>query len=168
MGNYKRGTVCVQGGYEPKVGEPRVLPIYQTTTYKYDDPDHLERLFNLEEEGHLYTRISNPTVEALEKKYAELEGGVGAVSTSSGQAAILNAILNICKAGENIISTTTLYGRTINLFTVNLKNMGIEVRFVNPDAKEEEIASLADSKTKLIYGETIENPSLNILDIDKF
>lgn len=168
MGSYKMGTVCVQGGYSPKVGEPRVLPIYQSTTYKYSDPDHLERLFNLEEEGHLYTRISNPTVEALEKKYAELEGGVGAVSTSSGQAAVLNAVLNICKSGDNIISASTLYGGTVNLFTVNLKHMGIEVRFVNPEASEEEILSLYDSKTKLIYGETIGNPSLNILDIEKF
>ncbi|MGL5647446.1 MAG: O-acetylhomoserine aminocarboxypropyltransferase/cysteine synthase family protein [Clostridium sp.] len=164
----KKGTVCIQGGYKPKVGEARVLPIYQSTTYKYDDPDHLEKLFNLEVGGHLYSRISNPTVEALEKKYAELEGGVGAVATSSGQAAILNAILNICKAGDNIISACTLYGGTVNLFTVHLKNMGIEVRFIDPEDSEEEIIKIADKNTKLIYGETIGNPSLNILDLEKF
>lgn len=168
MREYKRGTICIQGGYEPKVGEPRVLPIIQSTTYKYDNPDHLEKLFNLEEAGHLYTRISNPTVEALEKKYMELEGGVGAVATSSGQSAILNAILNICKKGDNLISVATLYGGTINLFTVHLKNMGIEVRFINSDEKEDKILELADHKTKLVYGETIGNPSLNILDFEKF
>ncbi|MGL4848688.1 MAG: O-acetylhomoserine aminocarboxypropyltransferase/cysteine synthase family protein [Clostridium sp.] len=168
MKNYKKGTLCIQGGYEPKIGEARVLPIYQSTTYKYDDPDHLEKLFNLEAEGHLYTRISNPTVEALEKKYAELEGGVAAVATASGQAAILNAILNICKAGDNVISACTLYGGTVNLFTVHLKNMGIEVRFINPEDSEEDIIKKADENTKLIYGETIGNPSLNILDLEKF
>ncbi|CUP67398.1 O-acetylhomoserine aminocarboxypropyltransferase/cysteine synthase family [Clostridium baratii] len=165
---FKKGTICVQGGYNPGNGEPRVLPIYQSTTYKYDDPDFVEELFNLEKEGHLYSRISNPTVSALEEKFALLEGGVGAVATSSGQAAILTAILNICKAGDHIVSASTLYGGTVNLFKVNLNKMGIDVTFVDPDDSEENILKVANENTKLIYGETIGNPGLNILDFDKF
>ena len=163
-----KGTNCVQGGYEPGVGEPRVLPIYQSATYKYDDPDKLEDLFNLKAEGHLYSRISNPTVAAFEEKFAKIEGGVGAVATSSGQSAILLAILNICKSGDHILSVSSLYGGTINLFTVHLKNMGIEVTFVNPEASEEEILAEARENTKLVYGEAIGNPGLNVLDFDKF
>jgi len=165
---WSQGTVCIQGGYTPKAGEPRVLPIFQSTTYKYDDPDYLEEVFNLKAEGHLYSRISNPTVAALEEKFAMLEGGVGAVATASGQSAVLYAILNLCSAGDHLISASTLYGGTINLFTVNLKKMGIEVDFVDPEASEEEIISKAKENTKLIYGETIGNPGLNILDFDKF
>ena len=165
---WNQGTICIQGGYTPKAGEPRVLPIFQSTTYKYDDPDHLEELFNLKAAGHLYTRISNPTVSAFEEKFAMLEGGVGAVATASGQSAVLYAILNLCSAGDHLISASTLYGGTINLFTVNLKKMGIEVDFVDPEASEEEIISKAKENTKLIYGETIGNPGLNILDFDKF
>lgn len=166
--NLGKGTVGIHGGYSPKSGEPRVLPIYQSATYKYDDPDTLEALFSLKAEGHLYSRISNPTVGALEEKYAKLEGGVGAVATASGQSAILYAILNICKAGDHIISVTSLYGGTVNLFTVHLKNLGIEVTFVDPDASEEEILSKAKENTKAIYGETIGNPGLNVLEFDKF
>ncbi|MBS6041803.1 MAG: O-acetylhomoserine aminocarboxypropyltransferase/cysteine synthase [Clostridium baratii] len=165
---FKKGTICVQGGYNPGNGEPRVLPIYQSTTYKYDDPDFVEGLFNLENEGHLYSRISNPTVSALEEKFTLLEGGVGAVATSSGQAAVLTAILNICKAGDHIVSASTLYGGTVNLFKVNLKKMGIDVTFVDPDDSEENIIKAANENTKIIYGETIGNPGLNILDFDKF
>ncbi|MGV3075850.1 O-acetylhomoserine aminocarboxypropyltransferase/cysteine synthase family protein [Clostridium baratii] len=165
---FKKGTICVQGGYNPGNGEPRVLPIYQSTTYKYDDPDFVEGLFNLEKEGHLYSRISNPTVSALEEKFALLEGGVGAVATSSGQAAVLTAILNICKAGDHIVSASTLYGGTVNLFKVNLKKMGIDVTFVDPGDSEENVIKAANENTKLIYGETIGNPGLNILDFDKF
>ena len=165
---WEKGTICIQGGYTPKAGEPRVLPIFQSVAYKYEDPDHLAGLFNLEAEGHLYSRISNPTVAALEEKFAKLQGGVGAVATSSGQAAVLYAILNICKVGDHIISASTLYGGTVNLFTVNLKKMGIEVSFVNPEANKEEILSLAKENTKAIYGETIGNPALNILDFEKF
>ena len=165
---FEKGTICVQGGYNPGNGEPRVLPIYQSTTYKYDDPDFVEGLFNLENEGHLYSRISNPTVSALEEKFALLEGGVGAVATSSGQAAVLTAILNICKAGDHIVSASTLYGGTVNLFKVNLKKMGIDVTFVDPDDSEENIIKAANENTKIIYGETIGNPGLNILDFDKF
>ena len=165
---FKKGTICVQGGYNPGNGEPRVLPIYQSTTYKYDDPDFVEGLFNLENEGHLYSRISNPTVSALEEKFALLEGGVGAVATSSGQAAVLTAILNICKAGDHIVSASTLYGGTVNLFKVNLKKMGIDVTFVDPGDSEENVIKAANENTKIIYGETIGNPGLNILDFDKF
>lgn len=166
--SWEKGTICIQGGYAPKAGEPRVLPIFQSVTYKYDDPDHLANLFNLEAEGHLYSRISNPTVAALEEKFAKLQGGVGAIATSSGQAAVLYAILNICKVGDHIISAATLYGGTVNLFTVNLKKMGIEVTFVDPEASKEEILALAKENTRIIYGETIGNPGLNILDFDKF
>ena len=166
--NLGKGTIGLHGGYSPKSGEPRVLPIYQSATYKYDDPDTLEALFALKAEGHLYSRISNPTVGALEDKYTKLEGGVGAVATASGQSAILYAVLNLCKAGDHIISVTSLYGGTVNLFNVHLKNLGIEVSFVEPDASEEEILSLAKENTKAIYGETIGNPGLNILDFDKF
>ena len=113
--NLGRGTIGIHGGYSPSSGQPRVLPIYQSATYKYDDPDILEALFNLKAEGHLYSRISNPTVAALEEKFASLEGGVGAVATASGQAAILYSILNICKAGDHIISVSSLYGGTVNL-----------------------------------------------------
>ncbi|MDU5111127.1 MAG: O-acetylhomoserine aminocarboxypropyltransferase/cysteine synthase family protein [Clostridium sp.] len=166
--NWQKGTICIQEGYTPKAGEPRVLPIFQTATYKYDDPDHLASLFNLEAAGHLYSRISNPTVAALEEKFAKLQGGVGALATSSGQAAVLYAILNICKVGDHIITASTLYGGTVNLFTVNLKKMGIEVSFVDPEASKEEILALAKENTKAVYGETIGNPGLNILDFDKF
>ena len=165
---WRKETIAVQGGYEPKDGEPRVLPIYQSATYKYSDPDHLSDLFDLKAEGHLYSRISNPTVAALEEKFSKLEGGIGAVATSSGQSAILLAILNICKAGDNIIAVSSLYGGTINLFTVHLKNFGINVKFVDPNASEDEIINVSDENTKLIYGETIGNPGLNILDFDKF
>lgn len=165
---WKKGTICIQGGYAPKAGEPRVLPIFQTATYKYDDPDQLENLFSLGAEGHLYSRISNPTVGALEEKFAKLQGGIGAVATSSGQAALLYAILNICSAGDHVISSASLYGGTVNLFTVNLKRMGIDVTFVDPEASQEEILSCAKDNTKVIYGETIGNPGLDILDFDKF
>lgn len=166
--NLGKGTVGIHGGYQPKSGDPRVLPIYQSATYKYDDPDTLAALFDLKVEGHLYSRISNPTVGALEEKYAKLEGGVGAVATASGQSAILYAILNVCKAGDHVISVSSLYGGTVNLFTVHLKNLGIEVTFVDPDASEEEILSKAKENTKVVYGETIGNPGLNVLDFDKF
>lgn len=166
--NLGRGTIGIHGGYFPSSGQPRVLPIYQSATYKFDDPDILEDLFNLKSEGHLYSRISNPTVAALEEKFSSLEGGVGAVATASGQAAVLYSVLNICKAGDHIISVSSLYGGTINLFTVHLKNFGIETTFVSPDASEAEILSVARENTKVIYGETIGNPGLNVLDFDKF
>ncbi|ASW42257.1 MULTISPECIES: O-acetylhomoserine aminocarboxypropyltransferase/cysteine synthase family protein [Eubacteriales] len=166
--NFKKGTICVQGGYSPKAGEPRVLPIYQSVTYKFDDPSNLEDLFSLQAVGHLYSRISNPTVAGFEERFAQLQGGIGAVATSSGQAAILYSIINICKSGDHIIASSSLYGGTVNLFKVHLKNLGIEVSFVSPEASKEEILSAAKENTKAIYGETIGNPELNILDFEKF
>lgn len=166
--NWNLETIAVQGGYEPGNSEPRVLPIFQSTTYKYDSSADVAKLFDLEAEGHMYTRISNPTVEAFEKKMAALAGGVAAVAASSGQAAILLSLLNICKAGEHIISASTIYGGTFSLFSNTFKKIGIEVTFVDPDASEEEIQKLFKDNTKLIYGETIGNPGLNILDFAKF
>ncbi|WP_238884169.1 O-acetylhomoserine aminocarboxypropyltransferase/cysteine synthase family protein [Clostridium sp. YIM B02551] len=166
--NFSLGTIAVQGGYKPNPGEPRVLPIFQSTSYQQGDPDHVAKLFGLEAEGHLYTRISNPTIAAYEEKYAALQGGVAAVATSSGQAAIFYAIANIAKAGDHIISTSALYGGTFNLFNINLRKFGIEVTFVDTEASEEEILALAKENTKAIYGEIIGNPGLNILDLDKF
>ncbi len=168
MNNYKRETICIQGGYEPKNGEPRVLPIYQSTTYKYDSSEHLGKLFDLAAPGHMYTRISNPTVEAVEKKIAELEGGVGAVCVSSGQAANLFAILNIAKSGDNFISLSSIYGGTVNLFAVTMQKMGIEVRFVRPGATDEEISAMFDERTRAVFGETVANPALDVLDIERY
>lgn len=166
--NFRTGTICVQGGYKPQSGDARVLPIYQSTTYKYDDPDVVADLFALKKAGHMYSRISNPTCEALEDKFVQLEGGIGAVSASSGQSAVLLAVLNLCSKGDNIISTSTLYGGTFNLFKITLNNFGIETRFIDPEASEEEILALVDDNTKLLYGEIIGNPGLNILNFDIF
>ena len=160
-------TLCVQAGYEPKNGEPRILPIFQSTTYKYDEADEVAKLFDLEAAGHMYSRISNPTVEALEKKIAEMEGGVGAMATSSGQAANLIAILTICNAGEHVLAMSNLYGGTFTLFTSTLKKMGIEVTFVDHRADDREISSKIQANTKLIFGETIGNPGVDVLDIQR-
>ncbi len=161
-------TLCVQGGYNPKPGEPRILPIIQSTTYKYEDPDHVAALFDLKEEGHMYSRISNPTVSAFEEKIALLEGGVGAVAVSSGQSATALAILNICTNGDHILASSTLYGGTFTLISSTLKKFGIEVTFVDPYLTREEILEYAKENTKLVFGESIGNPGLNILDFDKF
>lgn len=166
--NYKINTKCVQSGWEPKNGEPRVLPIYQSTTYKYDDSDYLGDLFDLKAEGHMYSRISNPTAACVEKKIAELEGGTGAMLCSSGQMANMLAILNITSAGQNIISMSTIYGGTTNLFAVTLKRIGIDVRFVTPDMSDEEIEKLIDENTRLFFGETIANPALVVFDIERY
>lgn len=166
--DYKIETKCVQEGYKPKNGEPRVLPIYQSTTYKYDSAQYLGDLFDLKVPGHMYTRLSNPTIECVENKIAALEGGVGAVCTSSGQAANLFAILNIAQSGDNFISTSEIYGGTVNLFAVTMKKMGIEVRFANPDLGDEEIEKLFDGRTRAVFGETVSNPALNVLDIERF
>ncbi len=168
MTDYKINTKCIQSGYEPKNGEPRQLPIYQSTTYKYDSSYEMAQLFDLTKEGHMYTRISNPTVEAVEKKIADLEGGVGAMCTSSGQAASLISVLNIAEAGDNILSLSTIYGGTTNLFSVTLKKMGIETRYITLDMSDEEISKLIDNKTKLLFGETIANPALYVLDIERY
>ncbi len=168
MANYKINTKCIQSGYDPKNGEPRQLPICQSTTYKYDSSQEIAQLFDLTKEGHMYTRISNPTVDAVEKKITDLECGVGALCTSSGQAASLISVLNIAEAGDNIISLATIYGGTTNLFSVTLKKMGIETRFITHEMNENEISNLVDDKTKLLFGETIANPSLHVFDIEKY
>ena len=167
MKKYAQDTICIQGGYEPKNGEPRILPIFQSTTYKYDEADEVAKLFDLEAAGHMYSRISNPTVEALEKKIAEMEGGVGAMATSSGQAANLIAILTICNAGEHVLAMSNLYGGTFTLFTSTLKKMGIEVTFVDHRADDREISSKIQANTKLIFAETIGNPGVDVLDIQR-
>lgn len=161
-------TICVQGGWSPKKGEPRVLPIYQSTTFKYDTSDQMARLFDLEDTGYFYTRLQNPTNDAVASKIAALEGGVGAMLTSSGQAANFYAIFNICRAGDHFVSSSAIYGGTFNLFAVTLKQLGIDVTFVDPDASEEELAAAFRPNTKALFGETISNPSLDILDIEKF
>ncbi len=161
-------TKCLHEGYEPKNGETRVLPIYQSTTYKYDSTEHIGKLFDLTAAGHMYSRISNPTVEAVEKKIAAMEGGVGALCTTSGQAASMLSLLNILKAGDHFISAATIYGGTVNLFAVTLKRFGIECTFVDPDAEEEELQKAFQPNTKAVFGETIANPALTVFDIEKF
>lgn len=163
-----RATLCVQAGYEPQNGEPRVLPIYQSTTYKYSSAKELAALFDLESPGHMYTRISNPTVEAVERKISALEGGVGAMLTSSGQAASFISIFNIASAGDNFIMMGNLYGGTTNLFLVTMKRMGIEARVADPSMSDEEILALFDDRTRAFFGETIANPSLAVFDFDRF
>lgn len=165
---YKIETKCVQEGYQPKNGEPRVLPIFQSTTYKYDSSEHLGKLFDLTAPGHMYTRISNPTVECVENKIAALEKGVGAMCVSSGQAANMFAVLNISRAGDNFVSLTTIYGGTTNLFGVTLERMGVDVRFCEPSFTDEQIEALIDENTRCLFGETIANPSLDVLDIERF
>ena len=160
-------TKCVQAGYQPENGQPRILPIYQSTTYKYDSAEHLGKLFDLTAPGHMYTRISNPTVEMVEEKIAALEGGVGAMLTSSGQAANLLAVLNIASAGDNIVCSSAIYGGTINLFAFTLKRLGIETRFFTPEATDEEISALIDGRTRLVFGETVANPALIVCDIER-
>lgn len=168
MSNYNVETKCIQSGYKPENGEPRVLPIYQSTTYKYDSADHLGDLFDLKAPGHMYSRISNPTLECVEAKISDLEGGVASVLTTSGQAANFLAILNITSAGQNFVSLSSIYGGTINLFAVTLKRLGIEVRFATPDMTDDEIDELFDENTRLVFGETIANPALNVMDIEKY
>ena len=164
----RKNTMCVQGGYEPKNGEPRVTPICQSTTYKYDSSETVGKLFDLEEDGFFYTRIANPTVDVVEKKIAMLEGGVGAMCTSSGQAASLISVLNICEAGDHMISTAAIYGGTMNLFSVTFKKFGIDVTFVDPDISAEDLQKEVKENTKLIFSETLSNPSLVVCDIEKF
>lgn len=160
-------TQCLHEGYTPGNGETRVLPIYQSTTYVYDSTEHVGDLFDLTAEGHMYSRISNPTVAAVEEKIAALEGGVGALCTSSGQAANLIAMLTILKSGDHMISTGTIYGGTVNLWAVTFRRFGIEVTFVDADAPEEEIEKAFRPNTKVVFGETIANPSIAVLDIEK-
>lgn len=160
-------TLCVQAGWTPRKGEPRVLPIYQSTTFKYETSEQMAKLFDLEEAGFFYTRLQNPTNEAVARKIAELEGGVAAILTSSGQAASFFAVFNICEAGDHIVSTASIYGGTYNLFAVTFRKMGIEVTFVDQDAPAEEIAKAFRPNTKALFAETISNPTLCVLDIRK-
>ena len=165
---YSRETLCVQAGWTPKKGEPRVLPIYQSTTFKYDTSEQMARLFDLEDSGYFYTRLQNPTNDAVAAKIAALEGGVGAMLTSSGQAANFYAIFNICQAGDHFVCSSTIYGGTFNLFGVTLKKLGIECTFIDANASEEEIDQAFRPNTKALFGETISNPSIDVLDIEKF
>ncbi len=164
---YKRDTICVQGGYRPKSGESRIPPISQSTTYFYDSTQGMADLFDLKAEGYFYTRLANPTVAAFEGKVAELEGGVAAIGCASGMSAATMMAFTICGAGDNIVSSSAIYGGTFNLFAVTLPKLGIETRFFDPDAPAEEIEKLIDDKTKLIFTETVANPSIKILDFDK-
>ncbi len=166
--NWKKETQCVQSGYTPEDGEPRILPIFQSTTYKYSSADHVAALFDLKAAGHIYSRISNPTVEALEKKIAELEGGSAALAVSSGQSAITLAILNIASAGDHIVSSSALYGGTYNLFEHTLRKLGIEVTFVDPTSDAGMLEAAFRPNTKALYGETLGNPGLVVLDFAKF
>lgn len=161
-------TLCVQAGWTPKKGEPRVLPIYQSTTFKYDTSEQMARLFDLEDSGYFYTRLQNPTNDAVAAKIAALEGGVAAMLTSSGQAANFYAIFNICQAGDHFVSSSAIYGGTFNLFSVTLKKLGIDVTFISPEATEAEIEAAIKPNTKALFGETVSNPSLEVLDIEKF
>ena len=164
----KKATECVQGSYAPKSGDPRVLPLYQSTTYVYETAEELAHLFDSPKCGHIYSRISNPTVAAFEDKVTMLEGGIGAMACSSGMSATLFAVLTVATAGDNILSLSTIYGGTYNLFNVTLKKFGIEVRFVTPDMTEEQIEKLIDEKTKLFFAETIANPSIVVLDFEYY
>ena len=168
MSNYQAETKCIQEGWKPTKGESRVLPIYQSTTFKYDTSEQMGRLFDLEDSGYFYTRLANPTCDAVAAKICSLEGGVGAMLTSSGQAAKFYAVFNICEAGDHLVCSTTVYGGTFNLFGVTMKKLGIECTFVDQDASLEELEKAMRPNTKCVFAETIANPALTILDIEKF
>lgn len=168
MSDYKLNTRCVQGGYTPGNGEPRQIPIIQSTTFKYDTSEDMGRLFDLEAEGYFYTRLQNPTNDMVAAKIAELEGGTAAMFTSSGQAANFFALFNICENGSHIVSSSSIYGGTFNLIEVTMKKMGIDVTFVSPDCTEEELNAAFKDNTRAVFGETIANPALTVLDIEKF
>lgn len=168
MSNYQFDTKCIQSGYHPGNAEPRTLPIYQSTTYKYDDADALGQLFDLKADGHMYSRISNPTLAAVEEKLSDLEGGVGAMLASSGQSANFLAVFNICSAGQNFIAMNNIYGGSINLFSVTMARMGIEVRYANDKMTDEEFEALFDENTRLVFGETITNPALTVFDVSRY
>lgn len=168
MSNYNIETKCIQSGWEPKNGEPRIVPIVQSTTFKYESSDEMGALFDLEKEGYFYSRLQNPTNDCVAKKICDLEGGYAAMLTASGQAANFYAVFNICEAGDHFISTSAIYGGTFNLFGVTMKKLGIDVTFVDPDASEEEIQAAFRPNTKCVFGETIANPALVVLDLEKF
>ena len=166
--NYKIETKCIQSGYSPKNGEARVLPIYQSTTFKYESTEQMGRLFDLEEEGYFYTRLQNPTNDAVAAKICELEGGAAAMLTSSGQAANYYAVFNICEAGQHVIMSSTVYGGTFNLLTVTMKRMGIECTVIDPDCSVEELNAAFKENTRCVLAESIANPALVVLDFEKF
>lgn len=168
MSNYRIETKCIQSGYTPKNGEPRVVPIYQSTTFKYENSDEMGKLFDLEASGYFYTRLQNPTNDAVAAKICDMEGGVAAMLTSSGQAANFYAIMNIAEAGDHIICSSAVYGGTYNLYAHTIRKMGIEATFIDPDCSEEELNAAFKENTKAVVGETIANPGLNVLDIEKF
>ena len=161
-------TTCIQGGYTPKNGEPRQIPIVQSTTFKYDTSEDMGKLFDLEASGYFYTRLQNPTNDYVAAKIAELEGGTAAMLTSSGQAANFFALFNLCEAGSHILASSCIYGGTFNLISVTMRKMGIDVTFVDPDASEEELDKAFQRNTRALFGETIANPALTVLDIEKF
>ncbi len=168
MSGYKMNTKCVQGGYTPGNGEPRQIPIIQSTTFKYDTSEDMGKLFDLEAEGYFYTRLQNPTNDFVAAKIAELEGGTAAMLTSSGQAANFFALFNLCESGSHIVSSSSIYGGTFNLIEVTMKKMGIDVTFVSPDCTEDELNAAFRENTRAVFGETIANPALTVLDIEKF
>lgn len=168
MSDFKLETKCLHSGYTPSKGEPCALPVYQSTTYKYDTTDEMGQLFDLKAEGYFYTRLQNPTNDAVAAKIADLEGGVAAILTSSGQAANFYAVFNICEAGDHVVAASTIYGGTFNLLAVTFKKLGIDCTFVDTDATPEEIAAAFRPNTKVLFAETIANPALVILDIEKF
>ncbi len=168
MSQFSKETICIQSGWKPTKGEPRVLPIIQSTTFKYDTSEQMGRLFDLEDSGYFYTRLQNPTNDFVAQKICELEGGVAAMLTSSGQAANYYAVFNICEAGDHVIMSSTVYGGTFNLLTVTMKKMGIECTVVNPDDSLEELNKAFKPNTKCVLAETIANPAIVVLDIEKF
>ena len=168
MSSYKIETKCVQSGYRPKNGEPRQVPIIQSTTFKYDTGDDMGKLFDLEESGYFYTRLQNPTNDYVAAKIADMEGGTAGMLTSSGQAANFFSIFNIASQGDHIVSSSSIYGGTFNLFNVTMRKMGIDFTFVSPDASEEELEAAFRPETKAVFGETIANPALTVLDIERF
>ena len=168
MSDYRIETKCIQSGYTPKNGEPRVVPIYQSTTFKYENSDEMGKLFDLEASGYFYTRLQNPTNDAVAAKICDMEGGVAAMLTSSGQAANFYAIMNIAQAGDHIICSSAVYGGTYNLYAHTIRKMGISATFIDPDCSEEELNAAFKDNTKAVVGETIANPGLNVLDIEKF
>ena len=168
MSDYRLNTKCVQSGYTPGNGEPRQIPIIQSTTFKYDTSEDMGKLFDLESSGYFYTRLQNPTNDFVAAKLADLEGGTAAMLTSSGQAANFFALFNICEAGGHIVSSSSIYGGTFNLISVTMKKMGIDVTFVSPDCTKEELDAAFCENTRAVFGETIANPALTVLDIEKF
>ena len=168
MSEYKIGTKCVQGGYTPGNGEPRQIPIVQSTTFKYATSEDMGKLFDLEASGYFYSRLQNPTNDTVAAKIAEMEGGTAAMLTSSGQAANFFALFNICECGDHIVASSSIYGGTFNLIDVTMRKMGIDVTFVSPDATEEELNAAFKPNTKVMFGETIANPALTVLDIELF